>query len=112
MEQRVCTFCGHPLEPGTGRLYVRKDGTTFYFDSKKCLTSMLKHERTPRYVKWTLHYPRGGDEAEAKLAKAMATRETEIAEHDAEVAEVAAGGAKKPAAKKAEKKPAKAAAKK
>ena len=36
VEQHVCTFCGAQLEPGTGKMLVRKDGTIFYFCSTKC----------------------------------------------------------------------------
>ena len=30
MEQRKCYFCGKMLEPGTGKLYIKKDGSTYY----------------------------------------------------------------------------------
>ncbi|HWQ18300.1 MAG TPA: 50S ribosomal protein L24e [Methanotrichaceae archaeon] len=36
MEERKCSFCNKVIEPGTGKLYAKKDGTTFYFCSSKC----------------------------------------------------------------------------
>ena len=32
----TCSYCGKQLEPGTGKLFVRKDGAVFYFCSSKC----------------------------------------------------------------------------
>ena len=31
VEQHVCSFCGSQLEPGTGKMFVKKDGAIFYF---------------------------------------------------------------------------------
>ena len=31
-----CTFCGAAIEPGTGKMYIKRDGTVLYFDSAKC----------------------------------------------------------------------------
>lgn len=56
MAERVCTFCGKDIEPGTGMLYIRKDGATLNFCSKKCRVNMLKLKRIPRKVKWTAEY--------------------------------------------------------
>ncbi|MFP4654808.1 MAG: 50S ribosomal protein L24e [Methanohalobium sp.] len=52
MEHRKCSFCGEMLEPGTGKLYVRKDGTSFYFCSSKCQNN-YKLGRLPRRTIWT-----------------------------------------------------------
>ncbi|ADI74260.1 Ribosomal protein L24E [Methanohalobium evestigatum Z-7303] len=52
MEQRKCSFCGEMLEPGTGKLYVRKDGTSYYFCSSKC-QSNYNLGRLPRRTIWT-----------------------------------------------------------
>jgi large subunit ribosomal protein L24e len=53
---RACTFCGKDIEPGTGSLYVRRDGTVLYFCSTKCYKSRLKLGRNPRKLKWTTYY--------------------------------------------------------
>ncbi len=52
MEKRKCTFCGGGIEPGTGKLYAKKDGTIFYFCSSKCQSNQ-KLGRVPRKVSWT-----------------------------------------------------------
>ncbi len=58
MEKRVCSFCGYDIEPGTGKMYVRRDGRVFYFCSGKCEKNMLKLRRKARKLKWTKHYSR------------------------------------------------------
>ncbi|WP_406662180.1 50S ribosomal protein L24e [Methanolobus sp. ZRKC3] len=52
MEQRKCSFCGEVLEPGTGKLFVKKDGSSFYFCSSKC-ESNFDLGRLPRRTIWT-----------------------------------------------------------
>ena len=52
VEARNCSFCGNGIEPGTGKMYVRKDGTIFYFCSTKCENN-YKLGRVPRKVLWT-----------------------------------------------------------
>ncbi|HEX17519.1 MAG: 50S ribosomal protein L24e [Thermoplasmata archaeon] len=56
VERRICSFCGNEIEPGTGKLYIRKDGTIYHFCSSKCQKNLLKLKRVPRKVKWTRHY--------------------------------------------------------
>lgn len=48
-----CSFCGETLKPGTGKMYVKKDGKVFYFCSMKCQKNMINLKRKPRVVKWT-----------------------------------------------------------
>ncbi|MDY0386477.1 MAG: 50S ribosomal protein L24e [Methanolobus sp.] len=52
MEQRKCSFCGEFLEPGTGKLFVKKDGSSYYFCSSKC-ESNFELGRLPRRTVWT-----------------------------------------------------------
>ena len=52
VETHNCTFCGNQLEPGTGKMFVKKDGTIFYFCSTKCENNQ-KLGRVPRRVQWT-----------------------------------------------------------
>jgi len=54
METRNCSFCGSEIEPGTGKMFVKRDGTIFYFCSSKCEKNMLKLGRLPRKVKWVV----------------------------------------------------------
>jgi large subunit ribosomal protein L24e len=59
-ERRVCTFSGEEIEPGTGQMYVRRDGTVLWFKSSKARKNMVNLKRNSRKVKWTRHYVKGG----------------------------------------------------
>ena len=50
-----CSFCGKEIEPGTGLMYVKNDGTVLYFCSSKCFKNW-KLGRNPRKVRWTEAY--------------------------------------------------------
>ncbi|MCX6662565.1 MAG: 50S ribosomal protein L24e [Euryarchaeota archaeon] len=56
VEKRTCTFCGADIEPGTGKLFIKKDGTVLYFCKMKCQKNMLNLGRIPRRVRWTKSY--------------------------------------------------------
>ena len=56
VEQKICSFCGASIEPGTGKMYVKKDGTTFLFCSNKCSKNMINMGRVPRKITWTAAY--------------------------------------------------------
>lgn len=43
-----CTFTGKEIPPGTGVMYVRKDGSILWFGSKKAEKNFLKLKRKPR----------------------------------------------------------------
>lgn len=58
VERRVCTFCGHEIEPGTGRMYVRKDGVVYQFCTSKCYKNMIELKRVPRRTTWTTWHAR------------------------------------------------------
>jgi large subunit ribosomal protein L24e len=51
-----CTFCGREVPRGTGKMFVKKDATILWFDSKKCEKNMLKLGRVAREQKWTESY--------------------------------------------------------
>jgi len=51
-----CSFCGKTIEPGTGIMYVKEDGTILYFCSSKCRKNMLILKRNPAKLKWTEKY--------------------------------------------------------
>ena len=59
-ERRVCAFTGDEIEPGTGMMYIKKDGTVLWFKSSKARKNMLKLGRNARKTKWTRHYEKGG----------------------------------------------------
>lgn len=50
---RKCSFCGKPIEPGTGKMYVKKDGTVLFFDANKCYKNMIELKRVARTTEWT-----------------------------------------------------------
>jgi large subunit ribosomal protein L24e len=52
VEMRTCSFCGGGVEPGTGKMFVKKDGTLFFFCSTKCQNN-YRLGRVPRRVAWT-----------------------------------------------------------
>src|SRR2546422_9334108 len=62
--KRVCSFCGDEIEPGTGKMFVRRDGTVFFFGSSKCERNLLDLGRVPRTVRWT----RAAIQAKARAA--------------------------------------------
>ncbi|MHC1598613.1 MAG: 50S ribosomal protein L24e [Candidatus Methanofastidiosia archaeon] len=51
-----CTFCGEQIEPGTGKMYVKKGGAVLYFCSSKCEKNMMVLKRKPRTTTWTQKY--------------------------------------------------------
>ena len=59
-ERRVCSFSGEEIEPGTGTMFVRKDGSILWYKNSKARKNMVKLSRNSRKVKWTRHYVRGG----------------------------------------------------
>ena len=65
VERRVCSFCGNEIEPGTGKMYVKTDGTIYNFCRNKCHKNMILLKRIPRRTRWTQPYMR---EKSAKLS--------------------------------------------
>ena len=64
VEFRKCSFCGQDIPPGTGKMYVKKDGTVYYFDANRCYKNMIQLKRVPRTTKWT---QKAHDEKDARL---------------------------------------------
>ena len=103
VERRVCTFCGDEIEPGTGRMYIKKDGVVFHFCSSKCFKNLVILGRVPRRTTWTRYYERekevrmkGVPGAEAPAPKARKVKKAEAKPQKEEAK------AEKPAEKKAE----------
>ena len=59
-ERRVCSFSGDEIEPGTGTMYVRRNGSILWFKNSKARKNMVHLKRNSRRVKWTRHYVKGG----------------------------------------------------
>ncbi len=83
VERRICSFCGQEIEPGTGRIHVKKDGTVYQFCTSKCFKNMIELKRVPRRTAWTSQFFR---EKEAKL-RTMAHQAEEKATEEAEEVE-------------------------
>jgi large subunit ribosomal protein L24e len=56
VERRVCSFCGNEIEPGTGKMYIKKDATVYFFCTGKCQKNMINLKRVPRRVRWTKRF--------------------------------------------------------
>lgn len=49
-----CSYCNSEINPGTGKIYVKKDGTTYNLCSSKCEKNMLKLGRKSTKMKWVV----------------------------------------------------------
>ncbi len=47
-----CSFCSDAMKKGTGKMYVKGDGTIFYFCTGKCEKN-YNMGRAPKKLKWT-----------------------------------------------------------
>ena len=48
-----CTYCGHVMEQGTGKMLIKNDSSLNYYCSNKCEKNSNKLRRDPRKLKWT-----------------------------------------------------------
>ena len=67
VEKRFCSFCGAEIEPGTGKMFVKRDGTVLNFCTSKSYKNMIELKRVPRTTRWTKKY---AIEKEARLKAA------------------------------------------
>jgi len=51
--KRQCSFCADEIEPGTGTMFVKRDGTVFHFCSSSCRKQQLHLGRVGHRRKWT-----------------------------------------------------------
>jgi large subunit ribosomal protein L24e len=51
--KRQCSFCAQEIEPGTGSMFVKRDGTVFHFCSSSCRKQQLHLGRVGHRFKWT-----------------------------------------------------------
>ena len=59
-ETRICSFTNEEIEPGTGLMYIKRDGSVMWFRASKARKNSLKLKRNPRRLKWTQRYEKGG----------------------------------------------------
>lgn len=53
---KKCSFCGNEFAAGTGIMYVKNDGSIFWFCSSKCRKNSLNLKRDARKLKWTTYF--------------------------------------------------------
>ena len=51
--KRQCSFCAGEVEPGTGTMFVKRDGTVFFFCTSSCRKQQLHLGRVGHRLKWT-----------------------------------------------------------
>lgn len=51
--KRQCSFCADEIEPGTGMMFVKRDGTVYNFCSGSCRKQQLHLGRVGHRRKWT-----------------------------------------------------------
>jgi large subunit ribosomal protein L24e len=51
--KRQCSFCAQEIEPGTGSMFVKRDGSVFHFCSGSCRKQQLHLGRVGHRFKWT-----------------------------------------------------------
>ena len=88
------------MEPGTGKLFVKKDGTVLTFDTNKCYKNMIELGRIPRRTTWTRAAKREKDIALAAAAPKEAAEAAPVEEKIKKTTASKARKGKAPASKK------------
>jgi len=72
--KRQCSFCAQEIEPGTGMMFVRRDGTVFHFCTSSCRKQQLHLHRVGHRFKWTRAHElkRAADRSSAQKGPAAA----------------------------------------
>jgi large subunit ribosomal protein L24e len=72
--KRQCSFCAQEIEPGTGMMFVKRDGTVFHFCTSSCRKQQLHLHRVGHRFKWTRAHElkRAADRSSAQRAPAAA----------------------------------------
>lgn len=84
VSKRSCSFCGNDIESGTGKMFVKKDGTIYFFCSKRCQKNLLVFGRVPREVRWTTAFRAARGKVTAPAMSVEAVPREEITEIPAE----------------------------
>jgi large subunit ribosomal protein L24e len=73
--KRSCSFCAREIEPGTGMMFVKRDGQVFNFCTSSCRKQQLHLGRVGHRFKWTRAHElkRAADRSSAQKAPAAAT---------------------------------------
>ena len=83
VEKRTCDNTDKEIEPGTGIMYVRNDGTVLHFVDSKAEKN-YKLGREPRDLEWTAEGRRGKGpvQTEAPAEEETESEQTETDEED------------------------------
>ncbi|WP_142858875.1 50S ribosomal protein L24e [Salinigranum halophilum] len=85
VEKRTCDYTGDDIEPGTGTMFVKTDGTVLHFKDSKAEKNYLLG-REARDLEWTTTGRRQAERAQASR-DAGATQEAEAEDDAAEADE-------------------------
>ncbi|HXQ92534.1 MAG TPA: 50S ribosomal protein L24e [Nitrososphaerales archaeon] len=70
-----CSFCGKLIPLGTGVMYIRNDGATFWYCSSKCRKNSSVLKRDPRSLKWARQRPKPPVKASRQAQVATVAKE-------------------------------------
>ena len=87
VQKRTCDYSGQEIEPGTGTMYVKNDGTVLWFADAKCEKNYLMG-REARDLEWTGD-ERDGEADEETPEADEETPEDEVVESEDSEAEEA-----------------------
>jgi large subunit ribosomal protein L24e len=96
-----CSFSGKEIPPGTGKMYVKKDGTILWFASSKAQKNMMKLGRKANKTRWTED---ASAAKKARIATLKHEKEAQVEEKKTTKAEPKAKAPQKAPAKKPAKK--------
>jgi large subunit ribosomal protein L24e len=71
--KRQCSFCAGEIEPGTGMMFVKRDGSVFHFCSSSCRKQQLHLGRVGHRLKWTRAHAlkRAAEQSSPAAARAL-----------------------------------------
>jgi large subunit ribosomal protein L24e len=78
--KRQCSFCAAEIEPGTGTMFVKRDGSVFHFCTSSCRKQQLHLGRVGHRLKWTRAHAlkRAADRSAAAARPAAVPRPTRV----------------------------------
>ena len=89
VQKRTCDYSGQEIEPGTGTMYVKNDGTVLWFADSKCEKNYFMG-REARDLEWTGGEEADEDEAATEDEAAEAADEEEADEESEETPDLEA----------------------
>jgi len=75
-----CSFCGDTLRPGTGVMFVKKEGTALFFCSRKCERNLRGMGRNPAATRWTSAFQKEKEHGKG-IEKGKAEKQAKKPEH-------------------------------